>query len=114
MRNGLYSIHVRTLDGHFGKGSGVILFRDGCILGGDAFLFYTGSYVVKDGVIKGEVEVDQHTRARDVAPLFGGKPVSIGFSGRTSDGDVTLEGTALYGKQSIRFTASLRHLADSG
>jgi len=113
MRNGLYSIHVRTLDGHFGKGSGVIVFRDGHILGGDAFLFYTGSYTVRDGVIKGEVQVDQHTRAREIAPLFGGKSVSIGFSGRTADGDISLDGTALYGKQSIRFTATLRRVADS-
>ena len=47
MKNGLYSIHVTLLDGRIGKGSGVILFRDGQILGGDAYLFYTGSYTVK-------------------------------------------------------------------
>jgi hypothetical protein len=29
MKNGLYSIHVNLLDGRSGKGSGVILFRDG-------------------------------------------------------------------------------------
>ena len=34
MKNGLYSIHVTLLDGRTGKGSGVILFRDGQILGG--------------------------------------------------------------------------------
>ena len=33
MKNGLYSIHVTLLDGRAGKGSGVILFRDGKILG---------------------------------------------------------------------------------
>jgi hypothetical protein len=42
MKNGLYSIHVTLLDGRIGKGSGVIMFRDGQILGGDAYLFYTG------------------------------------------------------------------------
>ena len=35
MKNGLYSIHVTLLDGRVGKGSGVILFRDGKILGRD-------------------------------------------------------------------------------
>jgi len=54
MKNGLYSIHVTLLDGRIGKGSGVILFRDGQILGGDAYLFYTGSYTVKGDTFKGE------------------------------------------------------------
>ena len=61
MKNGLYSIHVTLLDGRVGKGSGVILFRDGKILGGDAYLFYTGSYTVKDDTFKGEVLVQRHT-----------------------------------------------------
>ena len=29
MKNGLYSIHVTLQDGRVGKGSGVIMFRDG-------------------------------------------------------------------------------------
>ena len=61
MKNGLYSIHVSLQDGRAGKGSGVIMFRDGKILGGDAYLFYTGSYTVKDDTFKGEVLVQRHT-----------------------------------------------------
>jgi hypothetical protein len=72
MKNGLYSIHVTLLDGRIGKGSGVILFRDGQILGGDAYLFYTGSYTVKGDTFKGEVLVQRHTTPRDNDnPLFG-------------------------------------------
>jgi len=44
MKNGLYSIHVSLPDGRTGKGSGVVIVRDGKIVGGDAYLFYTGSY----------------------------------------------------------------------
>ena len=62
MKNGLYSIHVTLLDGRVGKGSGVIMFRDGKILGGDAYLFYTGSYTVKDDTFKGEVLVERTPR----------------------------------------------------
>ena len=35
MKNGLYSIHVSLQDGRSGKGSGVVIFRDGKILGGE-------------------------------------------------------------------------------
>ena len=86
MKNGLYSIHVTLLDGRAGKGSGVILFRDGQILGGDAYLFYTGSYTVKGDTFKGEVLVQRHTSSPDANPLFGGPtPVGIGVSGTFTD-----------------------------
>ena len=55
MKNGLYSIHVSLLDGRTGKGSGVVVFRDGKIVGGDAYLYYIGSYTVRDNTFKGEV-----------------------------------------------------------
>lgn len=115
MRNGLYSIHVGLLDGRLGKGSGVIVFHDGVIRGGDAYLFYTGSYAVqeKSSTFRGEVIVNQHTRSRDVNPLFGGGEVSIGVSGSFNDAGGMMNGTALVGKQSLMFRATLRKLAES-
>ena len=114
MKNGLYSIHVTLLDGRIGKGSGVILFRDGQILGGDAYLFYTGSYTVKGDTFKGEVLVQRHTSSPDANPLFGGPaPVGIGVSGTFTDTRATMNGTALVGKSSQIFGATLRRLADT-
>ena len=79
MKNGLYSIHVSLQDGRSGKGSGVVMFRDGKILGGDAYLFYTGSYTTRGDSFKGEVLVQRHTSSPDANPLFGGpSPVGIG------------------------------------
>jgi hypothetical protein len=114
MKNGLYSIHVTLLDGRVGKGSGVILFRDGQILGGDAYLFYTGSYSVKGDTFKGEVLVQRHTSPKaDANPLFGGPaPVGIGVTGTFTDNRATMTGTALVGKASQIFGATLHKLAD--
>jgi T3SS negative regulator,GrlR len=114
MRNGLYSIHVTLLDGRVGKGSGVIVFRNGQIVGGDAYLYYTGSYTVKDNTFKGEVLVQRHTTPRDSDdPLFGGPaPVGIGVSGTFNDAQATMSGTALVGKASQIFGATLRRLVD--
>jgi hypothetical protein len=115
MKNGLYSIHVTLQDGRSGKGSGVVLFRDGQILGGDAFLYYVGSYVVKGNTFKGEVLVQSHTRSPDVNPLFGGpSPVGIGVSGTFTDTAAVMDGTALVGKASQIFRATLRFLSESG
>jgi hypothetical protein len=115
MKNGLYSIHVVLLDGRAGKGSGVVMFRDGKILGGDAYLFYTGSYAAKpDGTFKGEVLVQRHTPSPDESPLFGGPdPVGVGVTGTYTDTAGTMNGTALVGKASQIFQATLRKLADA-
>jgi T3SS negative regulator,GrlR len=113
MRNGLYSIHVSLQDGRSGKGSGVVVFRDGKIVGGDAYLFYTGTYAVKDDTFKGEVLVQRHTSSPDVNPLFGGpNPVGIGVSGTFTDTRGVMNGTALVGKASQIFGATLRKLSD--
>jgi T3SS negative regulator,GrlR len=113
MKNGLYSIHVSLQDVRIGKGSGVIVFRDGKILGGDAYLFYTGSYTAKGDTFKGEVLVQRHTSSRDANPLFGGpSPVGIGVSGTFTDTTAVMDGTALVGKASQIFKATLRKLAE--
>ncbi len=113
MKNGLYSIHVSLLDGRVGKGSGVVVFRDGNIVGGDAYLYYTGTYRVKDNTFKGEVLVRRHTSSKDDNPLFGGpNPVGIGVSGTFTDEDAVMNGTALVGASSQLFGATLRKLAD--
>ena len=113
MKNGLYSIHVSLLDGRAGKGSGVIVFRDGKIVGGDAYLFYTGSYKVKGNTFKGEVLVQRHTNSPDATPLFGGpSPVGVGVTGTFTDTHGEMTGTALVGKASQIFGATLHKLAD--
>jgi hypothetical protein len=113
MKNGLYSIHVTLQDGRSGKGSGVVMFRDGKIFGGDAYLFYIGSYTAKGDTFKGEVLVQRHTNSPNANPLFGGPaPVGIGVCGTFTDKSAVVDGTALVGKASQIFKATLRFLAE--
>src|ERR1700687_2244721 len=113
MKNGLYSIHVSLQDGRIGKGSGVIIFRDGKVLGGDAYLFYTGTYTAEGDSFKGEGLVQPHTSRPDASPLFGGpSPVSIGVSGTFTDKAAVMNGTALVGKASQIFKGTFSHLAE--
>src|ERR1700722_15477446 len=82
MKNGLYSIHLSLLDGRVGKGSGVVIFRDGKIVGGDAYLYYIGSYTVRDNPFKGGGLFQRPPSSRDDHPLFGGpSPVGVGVTG---------------------------------
>src|SRR5882724_3971777 len=106
--NGLYSIHIRMLDGVDGGLTGVMLLNDGRILGGDAFFYYLGTYTSENGRWKGQILNQEHTPAKGENPVFGGHDVGIGFSGTCDDQGASLEATALAGKRSLRLTAVLK------
>jgi hypothetical protein len=113
IRNGLYSIHIRMLDGIDGGNTGVMVLHDGQIRGGDAYFDYIGSYTSANGRWKGELVNHEHTPSRGERPVFGGYEVGIGFSGSYTDDGAVGEATALAGKRSIRFSAVLKRLADA-
>jgi hypothetical protein len=111
--NGLYSIHIRMLDGIDGGNTGVMMLRGGRIHGGDAFFDYIGSYSSANGRWKGELVNHEHTPSQGERTVFGGHEVGIGFSGTYTDAGAIAEATALAGKRSIRFSAVLKKLADA-
>jgi hypothetical protein len=106
--NGLYSIHIRMLDGVDGGLTGVMLLNDGRILGGDASFYYLGSYSSENGRWKGQILNQEHTPAKGENPVFGGHDVGIGFAGTCNDQGAFLDATALAGKRSLRLTAVLK------
>jgi hypothetical protein len=110
--NGLYSIHIRMLDGIDAGNTGVMMLQDGSIRGGDAFFDYIGAYSAANGRWKGELVNREHTPALGDRPLFGGHEVGIGFSGTYDHEGAEGEATALAGKRSIRFKAVLRKLVE--
>lgn len=106
--NGLYSIHIKMLDGVEGGLNGVMLLHDGRILGGDASFYYLGTYTSADGRWKGQILNQEHTPAVSENPVFGGHEVGIGFSGTCTSDGAELEAIALVGKRSVRLTATLK------
>ena len=106
--NGLYSIHIRMLDGVEGGLTGVMLLNDGRILGGDASFYYVGTYTSEKGRWKGQILNQEHSPAMGENPIFGGHEVGIGFSGTCDEEGALLEATALAGKRSLRMTAVLK------
>ena len=106
--DGLYSIHLRMLDGVAGGLTGVMLLKDGRILGGDAFFYYLGTYTSENGRWKGQILNQEHTPARGENAVFGGHEVGIGFAGTCDDQGALLEATALAGKRSLRLSAVLK------
>ena len=114
MKNGLYSVHIHMLDGVRGRDSGVLILRNGVIIGGGPYFWSAGSYTVGNGTWKGELRTNQHTPFPDrfVRPLFAGQEVPSGFSGTFADDRAEVFGTTLVGNRSLSFHATLKKLAD--
>ena len=114
MNNGLYSIHIQMIDGVKGRDSGVLILRDGILLGGGPYFWSAGTYSVGNGTWKGDLVTNQHTPFPDrlIRPLFAGQEVSTGFSGTFEHGRSEVFGTTLVGSRSLSFRATLQIVAD--
>jgi hypothetical protein len=114
MKNGLYSIQTQMLDGVKGRDSGILILRDGVLVGGGPYFWSAGSYTVGDGTWKGQLATNQHSPFPDklVRPLFAGQEVTSGFTGTFANDEAEVFGTMLVGNRSLSFHATLKKLAD--
>jgi hypothetical protein len=105
--DGLYSLAIEMSGDRRGRATGIVVLRDGVILGGDSFFYYSGSYSFSRGKWRGEMIVNQHTEAPGLNLVFGGREVTCGFTGTYSAGSADIDGTALVGRSSVPFRAHL-------
>ena len=113
MKDGLYSVGVKGLDGVGWPPGGVVVLRNGIMLGGGPYTYYTGWYSSKEGIFKGELILNQHTPAPSGHLFFGAKDVGMGVTGTFEGDQAELTGTALVGKRSVAVRLTLRKLADA-
>jgi hypothetical protein len=109
IRNALYRYESEALDGGDGGYIGVVVLRDGSILGGSSFFYFNGTYASAGGKWKGEITQQEHTPA----PLTfetARRIVTAGFTGTYTDNGAEFEATALVGKRSLRYHAVMRLL----
>jgi len=110
IRNGLYLYESKALDGGDGGYRGVVVLRDGSILGGGSFFYFTGTYSCSGGRWKGEATQQEHTPAPHTLFATAGWNVSAGFTGTYTDEGAEFEATVLVGKRSLRYRATMRLL----
>jgi hypothetical protein len=109
IRNGLYSVISRLLDGVEGGATGVSVLRDGTMRGGGSIYYHVGSYVCSGGKWKGELTIREHTPA-EITRAFARRVVNMGFSGTYTDDDAEFDATALVGKRCIQLKVIFRLL----
>jgi T3SS negative regulator,GrlR len=114
MKNGLYSVYIHMLDGVKGRDSGILILRDGVLIGGGPYFWSVGSYTIGDGTWKGQLSTNQHTPFADpfARSLLGGQEVTSGFSGTFAGDQAEVFCTTLVGTKSLSLRATLKKLAD--
>lgn len=109
MDSGLYFLRVEPAGGGRPENGGVLVLRQGRILGGDAFFYYVGHYSAADGSWSGEFAIKQHTRSDLARPVFGGKDVTVTFSGSYNDSGANVQATA----GEVGYRVTMRRIADA-
>jgi hypothetical protein len=106
IRNGLYFYSSKALDGVVGGADGVMVLRDGKMLGGTSFFYFIGTYSSSGGKWKGELTDQEHTPAPTALPTAGKGVAAFGFNGTYTDEGAQFYATALVGKQSLQYHAT--------
>ncbi|PII38669.1 hypothetical protein T190_17185 [Sinorhizobium meliloti CCBAU 01290] len=108
MRNGLYRVHFQT---PLGMGAGVVHATDGKMWGGDAGLYYVGSYSTEGDRLTAVVSTNRHTAHNGITSVFGVDKVTINLDGRVSGDSISAKGTSPQAP-GLSFTAELSRVSD--
>jgi hypothetical protein len=108
MDDGLYKVEFQT---PMGFGSGVVFLQGGKLRGGDAGLFYIGTFGQNGTEFTADVVTDRHTQYPGLLSVFGKDRVHIKLKGQSSGNTGQVQGTAVEAP-GVTFTAKLSRIAD--
>lgn len=91
MKEGLYKV---TFSSPIGSGRGVVHIRDGLVRGGDAFMYYTGTYTVDGDKLNAHVQIVRHSRAEGDwgQSILGKDDISAHFIGIIRGDEILAQG----------------------
>ena len=110
IKNGLYLFTANSREGADSEVRGILILQDGQILGGESYVYYTGSYECTAGQWRGEITSREHTPTTRPTTE---RVQQIGFLGTYNDAGARIDAGALVGEQSVRYHATLRFLTAS-
>ena len=113
MKNGLYSVTTKGFDGVDWPPGGVFFLQNGVLLGGGSYMYFVGSYTLKEGIFKGECVANPFTPPPAGHLYFNAKDVGVGFVGTYEGDQAELTATVFLGKRSLTLHATLRKLVDT-
>jgi hypothetical protein len=108
MRDGLYKVAFGT---QMGEGFGVVTLSNGQVRGGDAGLFYVGTFQQTGDDFRAEVQIDRHTNVPGIVSVFGIDRVRIVLAGKSQNDSGRMQGSSP-DAPGVSFSATLTRIAD--
>lgn len=108
MKDGLYKIDFRT---PLGAGTGVVFAQAGRLWGGDAGMYYVGTFTNNNGQMEGNVKTGRHTNALGTDSVFGIDNVNINLRGNVNGDVVEATGTSPEAR-GVSFQVRMTRLTD--
>ena len=91
LKNGLYKVTFGT---PIGEGYGVIVLRDGAILGGDSTMFYAGTYEQAAENFTASIDIATHSAVPGFGSVFGVPNAHVDLSGNIVGTSANVNGTS--------------------
>lgn len=92
MQDGIYSVRFRT---PLGEGAGVAFLKDGSLKGGDATVYYKGTYASDGAKFTAKIITGTHNREPGVINVMGKDAVTLSLQGTFDpNNNVSAQGTA--------------------
>lgn len=91
MQEGLYKVVFET---QRGAGAGCVVLADGRIRGGDAGMYYVGTYELSGSEIRSNLTVDRHTNFPGMVSVFGVDKVQVLLVGKVEGHTIEAQGSA--------------------
>jgi hypothetical protein len=107
MQNVGYSLNAKPHSGAGDEVHGVLMLRDGTMLGGDSHVYYTGSYECSQGTWQRKSRQQTQTGR----PLEARVVHHCVFRGTYKNNGAKVDAMAIVGEQVIRYNTTLRFLA---
>jgi hypothetical protein len=92
-------------------GAGVVFALDGRLWGGDAALYYVGTYGVDGDAMSAKVTTNRHTNNALIQSVFGIDRVNIELNGKTNGDEIKATGRAAEAP-GVTFDATLSRISD--
>lgn len=108
MRDGLYKVQFST---PLGVGFGVVYANGGKMWGGDAGIYYLGTYSDVNGDLTATVRIDRHASFPGSMSVFGIDKATINLTGKVQGNSVVADGTSPQAP-GVKFKANLSHISD--
>jgi hypothetical protein len=89
--DGLYSVQFQT---PLGAGAGVILLENGIARGGDAGIYYAGTYKQDDTTFSADIKIGRHCNIAGTPSVFGVDDAAIVLKGTSAGDKATVTGTS--------------------